>query len=70
MNRLSHRKATLNDLPAIIDLYLEDELGQHREVKSEKLDQRYVDAFHRINADPNQYLMVVTKSEKLSVLAT
>lgn len=38
----------------------EDDLSQHREVKAEKLDQCYIDAFHRIDADPNQYLMVVT----------
>ena len=65
MNQLRHRKATLDDLSIIIDLYLEDDLGQHREIKAEKPDQRYIDAFHHINDDPNQYLMVVTHSEKI-----
>ena len=60
MNQLLHRKAKLDDLPTIVDLLSEDDLGQHREVKAEKLDQRYIDAFHRIDADPNQYLMVIT----------
>ena len=36
MNQLRHRKATLDDLSIIIDLYLEDDLGQHREIKAEK----------------------------------
>lgn len=65
MNQLRHRKATLDDLSIIIDLYFEDDLGQHREIKAENPDQRYIDAFHRIDADPNQYLMVVTHSEKI-----
>ena len=60
MNQLLQRKAKLDDLPMIVDLLSEDDLGQHREAKAEKLDQRYIDAFHRIDADPNQYLMVVT----------
>ena len=60
MNQLLQRKAILDDLPMIVDLLSEDELGQRREDKAEKLDQRYIDAFHRIDADSNQYLMVVT----------
>jgi len=56
---LTHRKATINDLRAIINLLLEDELGQARESKKPELDQRYIDAFHRIDIDFNQYLMVV-----------
>ena len=60
MNQLLQRKAKLNDLPTIVELLSDDDLGQHREVKAEKLDQRYIDAFRRIDADPNEYLMVVT----------
>lgn len=56
---LKYRKATIEDLRSIIDLLLEDELGQTRESKMSCLDPRYVDAFHRIDGDPNQYLMVV-----------
>lgn len=55
---LRMRKATINDLERIIDLLLEDELGQSREVKREILDQKYIDAFGRIDSDPNQYLTV------------
>lgn len=56
---LTHRRATPKDLPRIIALLLEDELGQTRESKSLMLDDRYNKAFQKIDQDPNQYLMVV-----------
>ena len=65
MNKLTHRKATIHDLPVIIALLLDDSLGQKREVNDEKSNQRYIDAFHRIDADPNQYLMVVTLNDEV-----
>ena len=55
---LVYRKATLHDLSTIIKLIFEDELAQNRE-SQDIHDQHYVDAFHRINIDPNHYLMVV-----------
>jgi len=55
---LQIRKATINDLERILDLLLEDELGQSREVKTVQLDQRYTNAFAKIDDDPNQYLTV------------
>jgi GNAT superfamily N-acetyltransferase len=60
LNQLTHRKATIHDLRAIITLLLEDELGQTREHLKSSIDQKYIDAFHRIDADPNQYLMIVS----------
>ncbi|MCX7114436.1 MAG: hypothetical protein NTW08_00760 [Gammaproteobacteria bacterium] len=60
MNQLLQRKARLDDLPTIVALLAADDLGQHREIKTQKLDPRYIDAFYRIDTDPNQYLMVVT----------
>ncbi len=66
MNRqFSYRKATINDLHTIISLLLEDELGQARENLSKKLDQRYIDAFHKIDSDSNQYLTVVESGEEI-----
>ncbi|MES2214404.1 MAG: GNAT family N-acetyltransferase [Pseudomonadota bacterium] len=56
---LTHRKATIVDLELIVSLLLEDELGQTRERMSQVLDNCYVDAFHKINIDSNQYLMIV-----------
>jgi ribosomal protein S18 acetylase RimI-like enzyme len=65
MNNLRHRKATLDDLPMIVALLLDDVLGQNREANAEKIDQRYIDAFSRIDIDPNQYLMVVTSNDEI-----
>lgn len=59
INNLSHRKANLHDLRAIITLLLEDELGQTREQLNATIEQSYIDAFHQIDKDTNQYLMIV-----------
>jgi ribosomal protein S18 acetylase RimI-like enzyme len=55
----THRKATLDDLAAIVRLLIEDDLGKTRESAEADPDKRYIDAFHNIDRDPNQYLMVV-----------
>lgn len=61
---LTHRRAALEDLPKIIELYVkEDELAMQRELFSERLDQRYVAAFQKINTDQNHYLMIVEAQE-------
>lgn len=65
MHNLTQHKATIHDLTAIVALLLDDELGQTREQLEDNLDQRYIDAFHRIDSDPNQYLMVVTISDEI-----
>jgi ribosomal protein S18 acetylase RimI-like enzyme len=58
MSALSFRLATADDLPAIIGLIADDQLGQAREDASLPLDQRYRDAFAAIARDPNQRLVV------------
>ena len=63
--KLRTRRATIDDLGAIVNLLIEDELGHLREKTSDKLDQRYIDAFALINSDSNQYLMVVEESNKI-----
>ncbi len=60
---LTHRKAILNDLDRIIELLLEDKLAQTRETIFKEKWQPYIDAFHQINLDPQQYLMVVEAQE-------
>ena len=65
MLTLSHRKATIHDLHTIISLLIEDDLGKTREQLGDVIDPRYIDAFHRIDADPNQYLMVVTTGDEI-----
>jgi ribosomal protein S18 acetylase RimI-like enzyme len=52
------RKAITADLPAIIRLLVDDALGQSREVVSDPIDARYLEAFAAIDADPNQLLAV------------
>ncbi|MDF3047206.1 MAG: Acyl-CoA N-acyltransferase [Candidatus Midichloriaceae bacterium] len=62
---LKHRKARITDLPHLIELLLEDELGQTRESRSSELDENYIKAFHKIDSDPNQYLMVVERGSEI-----
>ncbi|RJQ72198.1 GNAT family N-acetyltransferase [Pseudonocardiaceae bacterium YIM PH 21723] len=49
------RAATGDDIPAIIALLADDELGAARESSDPA---RYLDAFQAISEDPNQYLAV------------
>lgn len=62
---LTHRKATIADLRTIVNLLLEDELGQTREQFSAELDQAYIDAFYKIDSDSHQYLMIVEMNKKI-----
>jgi len=65
MQHITQRRAKLQDLPRIVELLLEDELGKLRESVSQELNKRYIDAFHRIDNDPNQYLMVVEETNEI-----
>jgi GNAT superfamily N-acetyltransferase len=58
-NDIKHRKATIEDLTKIIELLFDDDLGHKRESKEIDLNEHYIEAFHKISCDPNQYLMVV-----------
>jgi len=53
------RQAVAEDLPLLVVLLADDELGATREDATEPLDQRYLDAFDAITDDPNNELMVV-----------
>jgi GNAT superfamily N-acetyltransferase len=55
---LIFRKALQTDLPAIVRLLTDDELGSEREDRIGDLSP-YHNAFLDINADPNQFLCVV-----------
>lgn len=61
----THRKAKIDDLKAIVALLADDQLGRTREQSSNELSQEYINAFHKINNDPNQYLMVLCENEKI-----
>lgn len=55
---LQIRPATQADLPAIVRMLAQDELGSRRERFEEPLSQVYYTAFEAIEADPNQNLIV------------
>ncbi|MDO6601730.1 GNAT family N-acetyltransferase [Arenibacter palladensis] len=64
-----YRKATKEDLPAIIEMIANDALGQLRERFEDPLPNEYYSAFERINTDKNQELIVIENSES-EVVAT
>jgi len=65
MDTIAFRRARACDLPAIIALLADDPLGQEREDVSLPLDPAYETAFEAIDADPNQFLAVVTEHDRV-----
>lgn len=65
MEHIVFRTALLADVPAIVALLADDELGSQREIIGTPLDQRYVDAFQAIEADVNQRLVVVADGDEI-----
>lgn len=57
-SKVQYRLATRNDLPAIVRMLAEDDLGAQRERYETPLSQPYVEAFEAINRDPNHELIV------------
>ncbi|MEZ0539756.1 GNAT family N-acetyltransferase [Fibrella arboris] len=66
---MTFRKATETDLPVIVQLLADDELGQAREAVGTPLPALYYQAFERINNDPNQELIVV-ENEATAIIGT
>jgi GNAT superfamily N-acetyltransferase len=62
VNSVTFRKATLDDLGAIIAMLADDELGRAREQVETPPAECYVQAFKAIDADPNQNLIVATEN--------
>lgn len=58
------RKATIADVPHIVQMLADDKLGQLREQYSDPLPDNYYKAFAQIDADPHQELIVVEDSEQ------
>ena len=65
MTGLVVRAATRDDLPAMIALIADDQLGKSRDDASLPLDQRYLDAFAAIERDANQMLVAVEQAGAL-----
>lgn len=59
------RRATRADLSEIVRLIADDQLGQAREVWQEPLPDGYVRAFEAICQDPNQFLAVLERDNKI-----
>ena len=55
---LTFRRATRSDVPTIVALLADDELGAARERTTEEELETYLRAFDEIAADPNQFLCV------------
>jgi ribosomal protein S18 acetylase RimI-like enzyme len=56
------RSATVDDLPAIVALLMDDPLGKLREDLSTPLNPAYLAAFEAIERDPNQLLAVADEA--------
>ena len=69
MNIIKIRKATKNDVSAIIEMLADDELGKKRENFQTPLAEEYLNAFERINSDQYQELMVA-EDEKSNIIGT
>lgn len=52
------REATHNDLPQLVSMLADDELGAQREDPSHPLNPAYEEAFAHLDADPNNVLIV------------
>lgn len=56
---INFRQASKDDLPQIIQMLVDDQLGSSREDPTLPIKQQYLDAFEIIKADPNNELIVV-----------
>ncbi|MCM4171727.1 N-acetyltransferase [Arenibacter sp. TNZ] len=61
---MTFRRATKEDLPAIIKMIANDTLGHLREKYEEPLPKQYYNAFDRIEEDKNQELYVIVNPER------
>lgn len=65
MSKLVFRRAKAEDLAAIVQLLLDDVLGQAREDSSRAVGADYTTAFAAIDADPHQLLVVAAEGEEV-----
>ncbi len=65
MPPLTFREATAADLPTIIAILADDDLGRGREDPSLPLNQAYVNAFHAIVTDPRQHFILAESDDSV-----
>src|SRR5690625_4802955 len=63
------RKATESDIPSIVEMMADDELGKKRESFQKPLPAAYLNAFKKIDADENQELIVI-EDENHEIIGT
>ena len=66
---MKFRKATIEDLPVIVEMIANDKLGKYRENFRIPLPKSYTEAFKKIDKDQNQELIVV-EDEKGEIVGT
>ena len=60
---MKFRKAIRNDIPTIVKLLANDNLGQRRERFEDPLPEKYYEAFDKLTMDSNQELIVVENDQ-------
>lgn len=65
MSTQSVREATEADLPALVRLLVEDQIGTTRDHWSEPLDPRYGEAFRAIEATPGHSILVLEQAGEI-----
>jgi len=63
--QLVFRKALLADIPDLVSMLSDDELGALREDSSRPLNQKYLQAFSEIDSDANNELTVVESDDEV-----
>jgi GNAT superfamily N-acetyltransferase len=66
---MKFRKATIKDIPLLVEMIADDKLGAKREEFTNPLPKSYYSAFESISSDKNQELIVV-ESENGKVIGT
>jgi ribosomal protein S18 acetylase RimI-like enzyme len=65
MTDVVFRRAQRSDLPSIVAMLADDDLGRTREDASVPLNGKYVDAFDALERDPNQLLAVMVRGDEV-----
>ncbi|HEX9332842.1 MAG TPA: GNAT family N-acetyltransferase [Anaerolineales bacterium] len=65
MNKVLFRVARREDLPDIVRMLADDELGSQREQTGDPLPESYYGAFEQINSDPNHQLIVAEANGRI-----
>lgn len=66
---VSFRRATRDDIGAVVAMLADDELGRQREDFSEPLPDSYYQAFTAIDEDPNNELIVACAAQRCVAVA-